>query len=262
MLTWAFRPTPPVQRALKTTVEKLKAQGHEVVDWRPELHRDLIELLVRSQCYVFLSFSGGLTITTGQVLRSRWRQNSHFDSGTHPRTHPTRTQALRRRKGFRCIRLVEVASQASRARHRVPEACRKCIRFPRHQRRRRCSASRASIAPSRARRLGTKHCLARDDRYREESTSRKPRHSKHHAWPGHRPEKGQTARRSRRWCDEGSSYAFGSHKMSQVLDIRHFLGACRMHSSLRGPACCPHHGEARAAKLSGASRICQFAVGY
>lgn len=40
------RPTPPVQRALKVTVEKLRAQGHDVIDWEPELHRDLIELLV------------------------------------------------------------------------------------------------------------------------------------------------------------------------------------------------------------------------
>lgn len=42
------RPTPPVQRALKTTVKKLKARGHEVIDWTPDLHRDMIELLVGS----------------------------------------------------------------------------------------------------------------------------------------------------------------------------------------------------------------------
>lgn len=39
-------PTPPVARALKVTVEKLKAAGHEIVDWDPRLHAKAIELLV------------------------------------------------------------------------------------------------------------------------------------------------------------------------------------------------------------------------
>ncbi|KAL1311010.1 hypothetical protein AAFC00_001228 [Neodothiora populina] len=39
------RPTPPVQRALRETVEKLKAAGHEVIDWEPTLHLEAQELL-------------------------------------------------------------------------------------------------------------------------------------------------------------------------------------------------------------------------
>lgn len=39
-------PTPPVTRALKETVEKLKNAGHEVVDWDPKLHPKALELLV------------------------------------------------------------------------------------------------------------------------------------------------------------------------------------------------------------------------
>ena len=45
MLTF-FRPTPPVQRALKDTVEKLRKAGHEIVDWAPELHKEAVDLLV------------------------------------------------------------------------------------------------------------------------------------------------------------------------------------------------------------------------
>lgn len=40
-------PTPPVTRALKETVEKLKAAGHEIVGtWDPSLHRKIVEVLV------------------------------------------------------------------------------------------------------------------------------------------------------------------------------------------------------------------------
>lgn len=42
-------PTPPVMRALKETVEKLRRAGHEVVDWDPVLHRKALELLVSRQ---------------------------------------------------------------------------------------------------------------------------------------------------------------------------------------------------------------------
>lgn len=43
------RPTPPVNRALNETVEKLKAAGHEIVGtWDPTLHRKGVELLVSS----------------------------------------------------------------------------------------------------------------------------------------------------------------------------------------------------------------------
>jgi len=40
-------PTPPVTRALKETVEKLKKAGHDVVEWDPKLHVTALELLVR-----------------------------------------------------------------------------------------------------------------------------------------------------------------------------------------------------------------------
>ena len=39
-------PTPPVTRALKETAEKLKAKGHEVIDWSSDLHPEIISLLV------------------------------------------------------------------------------------------------------------------------------------------------------------------------------------------------------------------------
>lgn len=39
-------PTPPVVRALKETVEKLKSAGHELVDWDPALHMQALEFLV------------------------------------------------------------------------------------------------------------------------------------------------------------------------------------------------------------------------
>jgi amidase len=49
-------PTPPVARALKQTVSKLKDAGHEVVDWDPKLHPSILDALVsihepfRRQC--------------------------------------------------------------------------------------------------------------------------------------------------------------------------------------------------------------------
>jgi amidase len=43
-------PTPPVTRALRETVEKLKKAGHEIVEWDPVLHPQLLDVLVRSSC--------------------------------------------------------------------------------------------------------------------------------------------------------------------------------------------------------------------
>lgn len=40
-------PTPPVRRALKTVTEKLKAAGHEIVDWDPKLHPKAVQCLGR-----------------------------------------------------------------------------------------------------------------------------------------------------------------------------------------------------------------------
>lgn len=39
-------PTPPVARALEETVTKLKAAGHEIVEWAPHGHKEAIEILV------------------------------------------------------------------------------------------------------------------------------------------------------------------------------------------------------------------------
>lgn len=39
-------PTPPVQRALKETVEKLKRKGHEIVEWDAKLHARIYDLMV------------------------------------------------------------------------------------------------------------------------------------------------------------------------------------------------------------------------
>ena len=40
-------PTPPVRRALSITVEKLRAAGHEVVEWGDEGHAQAAKILVR-----------------------------------------------------------------------------------------------------------------------------------------------------------------------------------------------------------------------
>lgn len=40
-------PTPPVARALKETVEKLKSAGHEIVDWEPTGHQAAVDILAR-----------------------------------------------------------------------------------------------------------------------------------------------------------------------------------------------------------------------
>ncbi|OCL12251.1 amidase [Glonium stellatum] len=40
-------PTPPVQRALKETADKLRKAGHEIVEWRPSLHAQALSVLGR-----------------------------------------------------------------------------------------------------------------------------------------------------------------------------------------------------------------------
>lgn len=56
------QPTPPVARALRETVEKLKAAGHEIVGtWDPALHRSAVEVLVRSSKSVIVPKDGLLT---------------------------------------------------------------------------------------------------------------------------------------------------------------------------------------------------------
>jgi amidase len=40
-------PTPPVTAALRDSVKKLKTAGHEIIEWEPEGHRELIEILAK-----------------------------------------------------------------------------------------------------------------------------------------------------------------------------------------------------------------------
>jgi amidase len=59
-------PTPPVTRALKETVEKLKIAGHEIIEWDPVLHPQLLETLVSD---MFMSSSGSyLTVMKGKMF--------------------------------------------------------------------------------------------------------------------------------------------------------------------------------------------------
>lgn len=51
------RPTPPVRRALKHTVDKLRMAGHEVVDWAPTDHTEIAALL-----QAFFVADGGKTV--------------------------------------------------------------------------------------------------------------------------------------------------------------------------------------------------------
>jgi len=47
-------PTPPVQRALNETVEKLKKAGHEIIEWDTSLHAQAFKILVSCQNKNFL----------------------------------------------------------------------------------------------------------------------------------------------------------------------------------------------------------------
>jgi amidase len=49
---------PPVERVLRETVAKLKAAGHEVVEWEPSLHRECIKIMVRFPNVYFICVSG------------------------------------------------------------------------------------------------------------------------------------------------------------------------------------------------------------
>lgn len=51
------QPTPPVKRALKETVEKLKAKGYEIVDWPNTDHAEAAEILTK-----FFLADGGKSI--------------------------------------------------------------------------------------------------------------------------------------------------------------------------------------------------------
>ena len=62
-------PTPPVTRALKETVEKLKKAGHDVVEWDPKLHTTALQLLVR---FLRIIQNFELIISGTHVRRRRW----------------------------------------------------------------------------------------------------------------------------------------------------------------------------------------------
>jgi len=63
-------PTPPVARALKETVSRLKKAGHEIVDWKPSFHLEGVQLLVRITQKVEIWTKWLL----GPILPRRWRE--------------------------------------------------------------------------------------------------------------------------------------------------------------------------------------------
>ncbi|OJJ03899.1 hypothetical protein ASPVEDRAFT_135038 [Aspergillus versicolor CBS 583.65] len=72
-------PTPPVARALKETVTKLKAAHHEIVDWQPSEHMEIL-LLVRN----LLLADGGTSVRkllepTGEPFRPEMRVNQEAE---------------------------------------------------------------------------------------------------------------------------------------------------------------------------------------
>jgi amidase len=66
-------PTPPVTRALKETVEKLRQAGHKVIDWEPTGHKEMRSLLQRK----FVADGGksvrGLLSPTGEPFRDEMK---------------------------------------------------------------------------------------------------------------------------------------------------------------------------------------------
>lgn len=50
-------PTPPVARALKATVSKLRGAGHEVVDWGSDGHAEAAGILVSDPHYILVKSS-------------------------------------------------------------------------------------------------------------------------------------------------------------------------------------------------------------
>ncbi|RAQ71477.1 acetamidase [Aspergillus flavus] len=66
-------PTPPVTRALKETVDRLRKAGHEVIDWKPTGHKEARQLLQRK----FVADGGksvrGLLAPTGEPFREEMR---------------------------------------------------------------------------------------------------------------------------------------------------------------------------------------------
>lgn len=75
------RPTPPVARALKETVQKLENAGHEVVEWDPkEFHLKALQILVSDSRIVRCARTYHCS---GPDVRSRWRQKRPSTTGTY-----------------------------------------------------------------------------------------------------------------------------------------------------------------------------------
>lgn len=77
-------PTPPVRRALATTVERLRKAGHEVVDWTPDGHPEALSLLAR----MFVA-DGGKSIRTALDLAGEpWRpEMKAYETASELGTH-------------------------------------------------------------------------------------------------------------------------------------------------------------------------------
>ncbi|KAJ9659988.1 hypothetical protein H2201_007093 [Coniosporium apollinis] len=68
------RPTPPVQRALKETVEKLKKAGHDIVDWAPEGHAQALGILGR----MFVADGGKSVRKILELVNEPWRPEMEY----------------------------------------------------------------------------------------------------------------------------------------------------------------------------------------
>ena len=64
-----IQPTPPVKRALKTVVEKLKAKGYEIIDWKSDGHIEAMQLLLK-----FFTADGGKSVKKAlEPVGEPWR---------------------------------------------------------------------------------------------------------------------------------------------------------------------------------------------
>ncbi|EON62436.1 hypothetical protein W97_01658 [Coniosporium apollinis CBS 100218] len=68
------KPTPPVQRALKETVEKLKKAGHDIVDWAPDGHAQALGILGR----MFVADGGKSIRKILEPVNEPWRPEMEY----------------------------------------------------------------------------------------------------------------------------------------------------------------------------------------
>ena len=67
-------PTPPVKRALKTVVERLKSKGYDIIDWAPDGHAEAVSLMLK-----FFVADGGTSVRkilepVGEPFRPEMKQ--------------------------------------------------------------------------------------------------------------------------------------------------------------------------------------------